>query len=78
MQRLTCYHARVVEATARRSDQPHAAHEAPDLANQVADRPPVLLDLGRYHAGCSHRADPASVSMRGGTPWAPPPRPRPP
>ena len=23
----------------------------PDLVNQVADRPPALLDLGRYPAG---------------------------
>ena len=53
LQRLTCYHAGVVEATARRTDQPHAAHETPDLANPVAARPPVLLDLGRDHAGDS-------------------------
>src|SRR3954464_12467781 len=29
LQRLTCYRTGVVEATARRSDQPHAADEAP-------------------------------------------------
>src|SRR5206468_6338442 len=29
LQRLTCYPTGVVEATARRSDQPHAADEAP-------------------------------------------------
>lgn len=30
----------------------------PDLVNQVADRPPALLDLGRYPAGHSPSATP--------------------
>src|SRR5262245_11072258 len=30
----------------------------PDLGNQFADRPPALLDLGRYHAGDSSRVRP--------------------
>src|SRR5215471_1548902 len=30
----------------------------PDLENQIADRPPALLDLGRYHAGDSLRVRP--------------------
>src|SRR5262249_55468668 len=45
----------------------------PDLVNQSAARPPALLDLGRYSAGHSCECDPASVMLRGGTPWAPPP-----
>jgi hypothetical protein len=31
-----------------------------DLENQIADRPPAFLDLGRYHAGGSPERDPAS------------------
>lgn len=49
--RLMCYHAGVVEATARRSGHPRAAHEPLDRANPVADRPPVLRDLGRDPMG---------------------------
>jgi hypothetical protein len=43
-----------------------------DLGNQMADRPPALLDLG-CHTGAAHPGPtPDSVSVRGGTPWAPP------
>src|SRR5436190_9367737 len=30
----------------------------PDLENQIADRPPALLDLGRYHGAAPLRARP--------------------
>ncbi|QEL17461.1 IS630 family transposase [Limnoglobus roseus] len=46
-----------------------------DLENQIADRLPAFLDLGRYPGTVLGR-HPASVSTRGGTPWAPTPRPR--
>src|SRR5262249_35740068 len=36
-----------------------------DLVNQIADRPPALLDLGRYHAGDSLRARPRIREQEG-------------
>src|SRR5437762_14127231 len=75
VRRLTCYRG-VGVRTARRSDQPHAPEEAPDLVNQVAARPPALLDLGRYPAGDSPSSPsaptPPATSTPPGTSTAPP------
>src|SRR5438445_13553475 len=56
---------------------PRSGSRGPDLGNQIAARPPALLDLGRYLAGASSEADLAFMSQRGGPPWAlqPPPSP---
>src|SRR5437763_11311949 len=72
LQRITCYLTRVVEATPGGRDN-RMRRVRPDLVNQSADRPPALLDLGRYLAGGCRAARPRIVMLRGGTPWAPPP-----
>src|SRR2546421_422770 len=67
LRHLTWYPTGVVEATARWPGELHAADESPDLANQVAGRPPGS-PTSDASPGQFHEPDPASVCLRGETP----------